>query len=117
MMNEEIDWSEVDPNDPKGKRLIKQRTTRLTVYCKTLFRLALNGDMQAIKYIADRIEGTPIATTVSVEDFDPERVAAERKRLDETRKNLSKMTDEERTNLYFQTLKQADGTSGSPKPN
>lgn len=117
MMHEEADFTDLDPTDPKGKRIIRERTTRLTRFCKVLFNMALDGDMQAIKYIADRIEGTPIATTVNVEDFDPERMAAERKRLEETRKNIANMSDEERTNLYFQTLKQADGTSGQTKLN
>ena len=117
MMHEEIEISELDPNDPKHKKMIKTRTTRLVVYCKTLFRLALEGDLQAIKYIADRIEGTPVATTVNVEDFDPEKIAAERERLRKTREDITKMTDEERTNLYFQTLAQADGTSGQTKFN
>lgn len=114
MMHEEIDVSELDPADPKHKRIIQRRTTRLTRYCEVLMNLALGGDMQAIKYIADRIEGTPIATTVNIEDFDPAKMEAERTRLAATRENLAKMTDAERTTLYFATLAEARGVGGSP---
>lgn len=117
MMHEEITHEVLDPNDPKQKRRIKERTTRLNAYCQTLMDLAIGGDMQAIKYIADRIEGTPIATTVTVEDFDPEKLAQERERLNKTRENIAKMTDAERTALYFQTLKSAPGIGGQTKPN
>ena len=113
MMHEEEDYADIDPTDPKGKRIIKTRTTRLTRYCKILMDLALGGDMQAIKYIADRIEGTPIATTVNIEDFDPAKMDAERRRLATTRENLAKMTDAERTTLYFATLAEARGAGGS----
>ena len=107
-MHEEV----YDPSkDSKDK--LRTRNTRLAWYCEKLFELALGGDMQAIKYIADRIEGTPIATTVSLGDFDPEKVEAQRVRLAATRENLAKMTDEERTALYFATLAEARGASGS----
>lgn len=112
MMHETQDFTDIDPTDPKRKRLLKERTTVLARYCKVLMRLALSGDMQAIKYIADRIEGTPIATTIISEDFDPEKMAAERQRLEKQRSELANMTDAERTALYFQTLRQADGISG-----
>jgi hypothetical protein len=113
MMHEEVTTMRVDPTDPKKKRMIQERTTRLVMYCHKIFELALDGDMQAIKYIADRIEGTPIATTVSIEEFDPEKMDAERRRLATTRENLAKMTDAERTTLYFATLAEARGASGS----
>lgn len=114
MMHEEVTVlnKEEGKNGKKGPG-VQRRVQRLVLFCETLFNLALEGDMQAIKYIADRIEGTPIQTTIMAEDFDPERMQAERKRLDEARANLSKLTDGERTALYFQTLKQVTGTSGS----
>lgn len=117
MLHEEVtvlvpDMSDKN-KDPEKRKQIARRTERLALMCEALFNLALEGDLQAIKYIIDRIEGTPIQTTVLAEEFDPERMAAERKRLDDARANLSKLSDGERTALYFQTLKQVTGTSGS----
>lgn len=118
MLHEEVTVLEPDanaavPKDPAKRKMIARRTERLALMCEALYNLALEGDLQAIKYIIDRIEGTPTQTTVMVEDFDPEKMEAERQRLTEARANLSKLTDAERTSLYFQTLKQVTGTSGS----
>lgn len=120
MMHEEVTVLIPDENDknkdPAKRKQIAQRTQRLALLCEALFNLALEGDLQAIKYIIDRIEGTPIQTTVLAEEFDPDRMAAEKKRLDAARANLSNLSDGERTALYFQTLKQVTGTSGSSTP-
>lgn len=120
MMNEEISMMTPDLEAMAGakdqKKVIFMRKTaqRLHFFCEKLFELALDGDLQAIKYITDRIEGAPIQTmAMTAEDFDPERLAAERKRLDEARANLHNMTDDERTAVYFQALRQVPGSSGS----
>lgn len=118
MMHEEVTILEKEAADATGKKksaAISRKVARLQLFCEKLFEIALAGDMQALKYIADRIEGTPIQTTVMIEETDPAMVAAEQKRAEETRANIANMTDAERTNLYFQTLRQADGISGPSK--
>lgn len=116
MMHEEISVIEKEEKTAKNSKAkttaTVRRVARLQLFCETLFNLALSGDMQALKYIADRIEGTPTQTTVMVEEFDQTKMEAERKRLDEQRKNLANLTDDERTALYFQALKQIPGSSG-----
>ena len=120
MLHEEVTVLIPDENDKNRdvdkRKQIARRTERLALLCESLFNLALEGDLQAIKYIIDRVEGSPIQTVAMVEDFDPEKMAAEKQRLDAARKNLSSLTDAERTTLYFQTLKQITGTSGSSSP-
>jgi len=51
-----------------GKRSVDasdgQKTTLQELLVKTLWNLALGGDMTAIKYIFDRIDGKPIETMI-----------------------------------------------------
>lgn len=120
MMHEEVTVLEKEVEAAKGNKknvAIQRKVARLQLFCETLFNLALSGDMQALKYIADRIEGSPIATTVMIEETDPAMLAVEKERAAKTRENLENMTDAERTALYFQTLKKADGISGSSRSN
>lgn len=103
--------------DPDDKKKVKAQVTVLRALVNKLMAMALDGDIFAIKYVIDRVEGTPIATTVFKPEEDPAALAAQAEKLVDMRDRLASMTDEQRTAFYFQTLKKADGISGPSKSN
>jgi len=113
MMHEEIERTRIDPSDPKQKKLLKERATRLHFFCTKLFELALDGDMQALKYIGDRIEGTAISTTVFVPQNETDQQALEFARLTKTHERIKDADVGQLAQLYAETLRAGTPTSGS----
>lgn len=113
MMHEEITVTQPDPKDPKNKKVIQQRTTRLAAYCETLFALALGGDMQALKFIADRIEGSAISTVAFVPQDETDKQALEFARLTKTHERIKDADVGQLAQLYAETLRAGTPTHGS----
>jgi hypothetical protein len=108
MMHEEI----YDPNvDPKDK--LRERNTRLAYYCEKLFELAFQGDMQALKFIADRIEGSAISTVAFVPQDETDKQALEFARLTKTHERIKDADVGQLAQLYAETLRAGTPTHGS----
>lgn len=111
LMYEEID----DPNfDPKNKKDVRLKAKRVYFFCLTLVNAALAGDMQALKMVMDRIEGSAVSTTIFKATDDPENLNEDQKAsLGITRAKLANMTPEERISLYNATLTDQSGVEGT----
>lgn len=109
MMHEEID----DPDfDPKDKTKVKMRARAVYFFCRKLMTLALQGDTTCLKMIMDRIEGTPISTTIFKPSDDPDAPTPEQSQaLNITREKLAAMPYEEQLALYNATLNDSSGAA------
>jgi len=58
IMNTFLDELELGEDKINGKKAVVQK----------IFQLAMQGDLPALKYICDRIDGTPIAAIKQVDD-------------------------------------------------
>jgi hypothetical protein len=58
IMNTFLDELELGEDKINGKKAVVQK----------IFQLAMQGDLPALKYICDRIDGTPIAAVKQVDD-------------------------------------------------
>ncbi len=110
MMHEDVNVPEHLLDDPKVK---KERATRLSLFCRSLFRLALAGDMQALKYIGDRIEGTATQTVAFVPQDEADVQALEYAKLTKTHDAIKGKSVDELAALYAETLRAGTPTHGT----
>lgn len=94
----------------------KIRARKVEFMVDTMVKLAMNGDTACLKMVCDRVEGQSIQAV----EFKPtlpmtpeEAQAAETKKLSLTHEALEKMTPNERSALYLQTLKETNRIGGS----
>lgn len=114
LMYEEIDDPDFDPKNPKNKQKVRLRAKRVYFFCLKLVNLALSGDIQALKMVMDRIEGSPISTTIFKPTDDPDALTPDQNAsLGITRAKLADMTSEQRIALYNSTLTDQSGVEGS----
>jgi hypothetical protein len=111
MMHEEIDDPDFDPND---KTKVKMRAKAIYFFCRKLMTMALQGDVTCLKMVMDRIEGTPISTTIFKATDDPDNVTPEQSQaLSVTREKLANMTYEQQLALYNSTLNDSSGAAAN----
>lgn len=111
LMHETIDDPEYDPKD---KTKVRARAKAVYFFCRKLMTLALQGDTTCLKLVMDRIEGTPISTTIFKPTDDPDNATPEQAAaLELTRRKLASMTLEQRLALYNSTLSSDSGVQGS----
>lgn len=110
MMHEEakIPAHLVEEPSEKGKK-----TQRLVLFCRMLFKLALEGDMQALKYIGDRIEGTAIQAMTFVPQDEADEQALNFARLSKVHEQIKDKSVDELAALYAETLRAGTTTHGS----
>ena len=78
IMNEFLDGIEIGADKINGKKAVVKR----------IFQIAMEGDTSMLKYICDRIDGTPIAAVKQVDD--------EGKAVGTNNINISKLSKEEK---------------------
>lgn len=111
LMHETIDDPEFDPKD---KTKVRARARAVYFFCRKLMTLALQGDTTCLKMVMDRIEGTPISTTIFKPTDDPDNLSpAQAEALSVTQQRLVAMTPEARMALYNATLSEDSGVQGS----
>jgi hypothetical protein len=108
-LNDVIDDPLFDAAKKKGKSKdevtkLRMRAQRVHFLVRRLFDLAMEGDMQAIKYVIDRIEGTAIQTVQFTPEKSDEEIAAENARLAAKRDEMGRMTQDQKNALYARTL-------------
>lgn len=98
-----------DPREGATPQEKKIRLRRLDFLVDTMTRMALNGDTTMIKYIIDRIEGTPLQTMAFKPDAPPTDPAEEGKVIDVTFARLREMPVQEIRSMYRQKILETHG--------
>lgn len=101
-----------DPRDGATPAEKKMKLRRLDFLVDTMTKMALNGDVAMIKYVIDRIEGTPMQTMQFKPDVTKEEADAanESKVLEVTFERLKEMPTQDVRALYRSKILETHGT-------